>query len=492
MGGGQRAATKKRMREIRDSRKVEDVQQEDTSFIPSRGRGLAANATQAVAGMQPTGRALPSIILGVHTAPDGHVRAALCAHPMGSLVNIEIDLESRGICRAIAADMAGTRRRRANAVATFRTISHRLSTYRRAWSSRLGVNSPARNFNIPLLRLLVSHFGYVGRRIVQDLADGMPIGWEVLTAGSLVAREHPAALSLPERRKGIPERNAEAIERVEKFRPTPVGIACWEKSLKEVEAGWLSTPVPITTELAETKQLSSRFAIVKRRAGGTDKVRFVGDLRASAVNETLTMHDTAVPDSLDVFFAISSYFRLLQPGCPIKAGSVDFPDAYKSVGICEGQEEFSSVLSGPPSGPLLVSRLRAQPFGSARAPANWGRVTALLKWILAKFFGIGLSVFVEDCFIIVPAETCEGAFARINEIIELRGFKLGGKKAHFPSEKILLLWAQVEIDHLGITATVPVERLDALIEELGKCLRPGPCRRGRQPSCGESLVSPSR
>ena len=85
----------------------------------------------------------------------------------------------------------------------------------------------------------------------------------------------------------------------------------------------------------------------------------------------------------------------------------------------------ASILLGPPGGPLMVSRLRAQPFGSTRAPANWGRVAALIPWILLTYFGIFLPIYVGDCFLAEPAETVGSAYATANLLIELCGFPLG-------------------------------------------------------------------
>ena len=278
------------MRESRDEIDGGDVQGVGTSFIPSRGRGIAANAAQAVGGSNHRCGITVNCSRGSFVA--GGTRSG------GSFrTPFRADDQRRVGFR----DPGASPRYSGGHVATFRTVSHRLSTYRRAWPNRMEKDSPSKGINLPLLHLLVSHFGYVDQQIVKDLSAGMPIGGGVAAAGSLVARESPSILSIPEWKKGIPMRNAEAVERVEKFRATPAGAKCWEKSVKEIEAGWLKQPAPLSQELAESAQLTSRFAIIRRRADGSEKVRIIGDLRASEINKTLSMHDTAVPDNLDVF-----------------------------------------------------------------------------------------------------------------------------------------------------------------------------------------------
>ena len=175
-----------------------------------------------------------------------------------------------------------------------------------------------------------------------------------------------------------------------------------------------------------------------------------------------------MPDCLDVFFALAAYFSLVKPGCSLRAASVDFCHAYKNVGIAPGQEEFSSVLLRPPSGPLLVAQLRAQPFGSSRAPANWGRVTALLKWIFLRLFGIVLAVFVDDCYLVEPSLAVECAYFCVCEVIRICGFDLDPAKACVPSQSILLLGALISFSEDCISAAPPDSRRDALIAELGE------------------------
>ena len=102
--------------------------------------------------------------------------------------------------------------------------------------------------------------------------------------------------------------------------------------------------MPLTQETAEATQLTPRFAIPQRRADGSTKIWAIEDLRASAVNKTLSMRDTAVSDSLDVFFATAAYYRAILPECDLMAASVDFSDAYKNVGIFSGQEALRRRL----------------------------------------------------------------------------------------------------------------------------------------------------
>ena len=84
----------------------------------------------------------------------------------------------------------------------------------------------------------------------------------------------------------------------------------------------------------------------------------------------------------------------ITPGSP--CASLDFAHAYKHVPILEGRVEFATILAAPPAGTLKVSALRAQPFGSKRAPSNRPRATNFIKWLMLTVFRIVISVCVED------------------------------------------------------------------------------------------------
>ena len=261
-------------------------------FVPSRKRNVTATATTAVGGCQPSGRALPSIILGVHSSAADHVAAARAAHPVASLLNVALDGPTRVACAALASDPGAVVAKRGVALAEFRSLADRLENARSVWFGRLDAWNPARRLHLPLLQFLVTKFEYVDPGVVRAIAEGMPIGGPVPPSGALLPRACPAAVSLDDWRAGIAKRNREAIRRVEKDRNTPEGIACWSKSEKEIKAGWLSEPVPLTNELAETHQLTPRFGIFENRGKGERKVRVIDDLSASAVNDTLGMAET--------------------------------------------------------------------------------------------------------------------------------------------------------------------------------------------------------
>ena len=53
--------------------------------------------------------------------------------------------------------------------------------------------------------------------------------------------------------------------------------------------------------------------------------------------------------------------------------------------------------------------MRTHPFGSARAPSNWGRVTHFDQFVLRKIFGLVAFVYVDEAALVGPFRTANSA-----------------------------------------------------------------------------------
>ena len=317
---------------------------------------------------------------------------------------------------------------------------------------------------------MVRRFDYEDKEIANDISLGMPVAGDIPTCPVLTEREKAETAPRGNWAKTIPNRNKRAIGRVDGFTNAELGAACWGKSSREINAGWLSQPVDLTDQIAQSANSTPRFSIREPHGDGNSEIRIIDDLKASGVNAITTLHDTSIPDCCDILLAPAAYYRLLSPGCDIRAASTDFFHAYKNIGVPVRQEEFTAVLLGPPCGPLQVAHLRTHPFGSSRAPGNWARVTRLIQWILLTYFGIYLPVFADDCFCVELADADASAYTCADTVIRMRGFELDKSKT--PSVEIDSLGASLSFRRGSICASLPVSKRDDIIEALGEILRP--------------------
>ena len=237
-----------------------------------------------------------------------------------------------------------------------------------------------------------------------------------------------------------------------------------------MELGWVTEPIPLTDEISNAMPLTPRFAQDEQHGLQDEKIRAIDDFKASGINDILSTMDTAVPDTLDAFLGMATYYSLIQHEPDLLAFTADFPHAYKHVGIPVRHAGFATIILAPPSGPLHVATLRTQPFGSSRAPANWGRVTRFIQFILERIFGVVIFVYVDDCFCIEVATTVQSALKCFTGVCELFGFSLSPTKSQGPTKSLQLMGAELSIFTGHVSACLPERRRIDLINDLKRII----------------------
>ena len=440
------------------------------NFHPSRNRSVLATAATGASQIQPTGRALPTLVAGGPSTVDIHIAAASAINPTTALLTTTLSEQCREIINETLRLPDAVIPKRASAFSTLQAVSNSFTQHRNAWTPAIPPDSPAQNINFPLICAITNTFGYADTTHVADLALGMSITGHIPPTGTLPLREKAAATPYATWAAGIPMRNAEIIQRIRADQGSTLSNACWELCLKEVQDGWLTAPIPLGDTIAASTQLTPRFAKSEQHGAEPAKIRLLDDFKAPGINEMLDTLETSIPDCIDVFLAHATFAKSILPECTLLAASVDFKHAYKHIGISADQQHLATLLIAPPFGPLVTTKLRTQPFGSARAPANWCRVTNFVKWHLALLFRINLSVYVDDCFVVEPAATIQSAFDTILSVCALLGLKLEPTKASPPNNQILLLVAQIAISHDHMTAALPLRKQNEWPGELKKML----------------------
>ena len=109
----------------------------DKSFVPSKGRNLEGQAAAGDSGRQPSGRALPSLVLGEHAFPSEHVAAARAVSPLDAPINTAIPAQVRRLISPHVANASATIQRRMEALATLKRADRKFPKYRPAWINQL-------------------------------------------------------------------------------------------------------------------------------------------------------------------------------------------------------------------------------------------------------------------------------------------------------------------------------------------------------------------
>ena len=202
---------------------------------------------------------------------------------------------ARGIAQDIRREPGCVNEKRVASLAYLRKLKETLRGANDRWIANLPADSPSRGVDFALVHFLTSNLKYPDTGLASDLTKGMPLVGNVPASGVFTSRVREPVSSIPRWNEGLEERNRATVRRVS--HPTDKNLArlCWEKSLQEVEKGWLSKPVPVTEAAIRAIPLPPRFAIEEEHGGQGKKIRVIDDLKASQVNDLLGLVDTSIP-----------------------------------------------------------------------------------------------------------------------------------------------------------------------------------------------------
>ena len=427
-------------------------------FVPSKGRNLDSLLFMAATGVQPKGEALPSLLPSRILTKADHVGFACRLNPARRLLRQAIPTFAWNATARAVANPSSVLAQWEEALGALREWDVRCRPLTDRWRARLPPGHPSAHMHLALIQFFCKQLEYPDVSLADDLARGMPLVGSTPAVGVFQERQRPAATTVDAWRGGLADRNAAMVQRVVRSSDTELSRLVWDKTLQEAEKGWVTTPVPLTEHVAQNLPLSPRFGIWEQHGNGPKKVRVIDDFKASKVNDLLALADTCVPETLDVFLAMLVAHGHHGPATELLAYSVDFAHAYKQVAVDATQADFATIVLSNYEGAPHVATLKTQPFGSRRAPANWGRVAAFLKFALERLFSIWVGVFVDDLFSATFGPLSARAFSIVKEVCAIFGFLLSPEKEQSPRRSILLLGAQVSISANGVTATLPATK----------------------------------
>ena len=425
-----------------------------------------SNALMGAAGVQPAGAGLPSLIRGVFSSPEAHVAAASAVFPVTELLTAALSSNVRAVASRCISGPVAIASAREQVLAELSDMSSRLVGDRAAWASVMPDGSPARELNLPLFALLARSLNYPDTSLVKDIALGMDITGAIPPTNTLKTKARAASSEVSEWAARIPAANESAVDHVMAKQGSPEAVACWNLSLKEASRGWISEPTPLTPEVMGKTPLTPRFALPERHGlSANKKFRLIDDFKVPGVNDLLAAEDTCVPQGLDTFLSMVTFSHALKHGVELLAFSEDFAHAYKNIGIPAGQAKFATIVLAPPTGPPHTAVLRTQPFGSARTPANWGRVTHFAQFVLERMFRTCVFIYVDDVFAVEPRATVASARNAFRGLTNLLGFELADK-GQGPAAPIRLLGADVTLGANHVSAPLPPNRKNDLLNDI--------------------------
>ena len=128
-----------------------------------------------IAGVQPSGYALPSLVRGQFASPAEHFRAASEVFPVSELLAAALSDSPRALASRCVSCPGGVVSARSMAGRVLRSASDSMAHRRLVWSGLVPEGSPARALNLSLVAFLVNGLNFDDAALVKDLACGMDI-----------------------------------------------------------------------------------------------------------------------------------------------------------------------------------------------------------------------------------------------------------------------------------------------------------------------------
>ena len=151
------------------------------------------------------------------------------------------------------------------------------------------------------------------------------------------------------------------------------------------------------------------------------------------------------------------------------AWSVDFSNAYKTIGLHESSHKEDLIcFVDPVSNVPHKAQISAHPFGSCRSPANWGRVVTFLRFVAIHLLGLSVGAFVGDVYCAEPGGISTSGFWAFKRLFSILGFPTSDKNDQPPSRELVLLGDPIVITDSGITASIRPDR----VSKLRSCIAP--------------------
>ena len=441
-------------------------------FEPSRKRHRTAILASTAALAQRSGSVLPSLLpRGV--SPREALALAQGMSPFDKALGLAFPQDTHRRVKFTNDNPKLAKCLRRRAILQLRTLSEKLAPARQGLAQKLSPNAPAHELNLPLITVLVRELNYPDKQLPHDLIQGMSIVGEMEPTNSLATRTISASTNLAQLKQNLSANNMVILDQLAQARNSILTEKCWELSLDEFRKGWLSEPVPVTAFDRSNTVLSPRFCIAEQHGNQEPKFRLIDDFSKSRVNDTVHSAETYCPEDLDSFVAIAR-LQHHHGARNLKAWSVDFSHAYKTIALHPDSTDAAFICFTNPNDNLpYKSRILVQPFGSRRAPANWGRVVTFIQFAALRLLNLVVGAFVDDVFCAEGAKIAKSGFWAFKQLCILLGFLTSNKKDQPPSTGITLLGADVTIFPTGIRAKASDQRVCRLQEHIAWVLRNG-------------------
>ena len=328
---------------------------------------------------------------------------------------------------------------------------------------------------LQLLDEIIAGEGYDDISLARDIRDGFDLVGIVPTSGILPGKVAPATLRPDELSANAPRANEALRMSLGSCGDTQLDQELWEKTMKEVEAGWLVGPLE-WEQLESSDVVSHRFPL-KQGA----KVRPIDDYSRSGVNAAVTTLEQPTVDTADVAAAMYSRLanNLLKQGRPaqVLGRSYDLTSAYRQLCVSKRSAKFANIaVFCPQEKRTFVFKQLCLPFGSRASVNGFIRCSRCIQWIALRCLVLPLTSYYDDFLAASSVALAKNTEDSMSMLFKLLGWKydIEGPKADVFSDSVNALGVVFDLarTHEGVVMVDNTgkrkEDLDKMVEDILK------------------------
>ena len=300
---------------------------------------------------------------------------------------------------------------------------------------------------LALLERILKDESYPDQELVQDLKRGFDLVGEIPTAGGMLpAKLVPATMAVEELAPNASRARAAMKATSASCGDPNMDERLYQKTLEEVEKGWLLGPLPWDT-LEPHAVVSRRFALQQG-----EKLRPIDDYSMSSVNATVTSKDQATADNVDVICAMMlqlmtgphSHGRSTE----LRARSFDLAAAYRQLCVAPTSKAFSYICVYNPH--KMTNEVFSQvclPFGSKAAVNAFIRCSRCIQWLACKCLLLPTTCYYDDFVVAATPQLQSSSESSMRLLFEMLGWAYDreGPKADTFSELVASLGVSISL-----------------------------------------------
>lgn len=278
--------------------------------------------------------------------------------------------------------------------------------------------------------------GYKDAKLVKEISRGFDLMGELPRSHVFVHRETFATLTPKQVRESAAMNRQAIVASVAKPMDEKICKGVYEATLKELEAGWLTGPIPLS-HLDDLAVCTRRFGVIQHSTDSNgdriEKVRPIDDFTESLVNLTNGTKESIVIHGVDFIIAGLAYrLRLCRnKGVThdLQAKTVDLRKAYKQLPISvESLNDSFLCVKEPDSGKPRIYNCKTLPFGARAAVTGFCRTSHAIWFVGVALMFLHWSVYFDDFMVVEDLSLSKHTNFIVDGLFSLLGWETSSEK----------------------------------------------------------------